>query len=171
MTIISTYRKGKNASEIQSLKIYLTSIMIRKDISKKDLFYLHGIYSIQSYLLVGHLFWFIILAQHETDEVILYIHSVHKHRGNSFKLQNYKTRYINLLITYFNIELKRIKLTSYTNTKLTDMSDRYRLRDNSPDTYQDCYHPSTNIDPRAKALWPISVSRDDNSPDMEKGIH
>ena len=22
-----------------------------------------------------------------------------------------------------------------------------------------------------KALWPISVSRDDNSPDMEKGMH
>jgi hypothetical protein len=27
---------------------------------------------------VGHLFWFTILAQHETDDVILYIHSVHK---------------------------------------------------------------------------------------------
>jgi len=37
--------------------------------------------------------------------------------------------------------------------------------------FQDCYHPSTDIDPRAKALWPISVSRDDNSPDMEKGMH
>jgi hypothetical protein len=33
------------------------------------------------------------------------------------------------------------------------------------------YHPSTDIDPRAKALWPISVSRDDSSPDMEKGMH
>jgi hypothetical protein len=29
---------------------------------------------------VGHLFWFTILAQHETNDVILYIHSVHKHR-------------------------------------------------------------------------------------------
>jgi hypothetical protein len=28
-----------------------------------------------------------------------------------------------------------------------------------------------DIDPRAKALWPISVSRDDNSLDMEKGMH
>jgi hypothetical protein len=37
--------------------------------------------------------------------------------------------------------------------------------------YQDCYHPSTDIDPRAKALWSISVSWDDNSPDMEKGMH
>ena len=36
---------------------------------------------------------------------------------------------INLLITYFNIELKRTKLTSHTDTKRMDMSDRYRLRD------------------------------------------
>jgi hypothetical protein len=35
---------------------------------------------------------------------------------------------INLFITYFNIELKRTKLTSCTDTKLMDMSDRYRLR-------------------------------------------
>ena len=27
------------------------------------------------------------LAQHETDDVIMYIHNVHKHRGNS-KLQD-----------------------------------------------------------------------------------
>ena len=37
-------------------------------------------------------------------------------------------------------------------------------------SYEDCYHPSTDIDPRAKALWPISVSRDDNTHDMEKGM-
>jgi hypothetical protein len=36
-------------------------------------------------------------------------------------------------ITYFNIELKRIKLTSHTDTKLMDMRNRYRLRDSSPD--------------------------------------
>jgi hypothetical protein len=41
---------------------------------------------------VGHLFWFTILAQHETNDVTLYIHSVHKHRGNSFQRQNYKMR-------------------------------------------------------------------------------
>ena len=41
--------------------------------------------------------------------------------------------YINLFIKYFNIELKRTKLTSHTDTKHMDMSDRYRLRDNSPD--------------------------------------
>ena len=47
---------------------------------------------------------------------------------------------INLFITYFNLELKRTILTSHTDTKVMDMSDRYRLRD-------------------------------DNSPDMEKGMH
>jgi hypothetical protein len=41
---------------------------------------------------VGHLFWFTILAQHETNDVILYIHSVHKHRRNTFQRQNYKMR-------------------------------------------------------------------------------
>ena len=30
---------------------------------------------------------------------------------------------------------------------------------------------STDIDPLAKVLWPISVSLDDNDPDMEKGMH
>ena len=29
----------------------------------------------------------------------------------------------------------------------------------------------SDIDPRAKALWSISLSRDDNSPDMENGMH
>ena len=37
--------------------------------------------------------------------------------------------------------------------------------------YQDCYLPSTDIDPRAKALWPIFVSHDENDPDMEKEMH
>ena len=40
----------------------------------------------------------------------------------------WKKACINLCITYFNIELKRTKLTSHTDTKLMDMSDRYRLR-------------------------------------------
>ena len=38
-------------------------------------------------------------------------------------------------------------------------------------SYQDCRHPSTDIDPRAETLWPISLSRDDNNPHMEKGMH
>jgi len=33
------------------------------------------------------------------------------------------------------------------------------------------FHIRTVIIPRTKALWPISVSQDDNSPDMEKGMH
>ena len=33
------------------------------------------------------------------------------------------------------------------------------------------FHIRTVIDPRVKAFWAISVSRDDNSPDMEKGMH
>ena len=46
----------------------------------------------------------------------------------------WKKACINLFITYFNIELKRTKLTSHTDTKLMDMSDQYRLRDdNRPD--------------------------------------
>ena len=40
----------------------------------------------------------------------------------------WKKACINLFITYFNIELKRTKLTFHTDTKLMDMSDRYRLR-------------------------------------------
>jgi hypothetical protein len=39
----------------------------------------------------------------------------------------WKKTCINLFITYFNIELKRTKLTSHTDTKLMDMSDRYLL--------------------------------------------
>ena len=40
----------------------------------------------------------------------------------------WKKAYINLFITYFNIELKRTTLYSHTDTKLMDMSDRYPLR-------------------------------------------
>ena len=40
----------------------------------------------------------------------------------------WKKACINQFITYFNIELKRTKLTSHTDTKLMDMSDRYQLR-------------------------------------------
>jgi hypothetical protein len=32
------------------------------------------------------------------------------------------------------------------------------------------FHIRTVIIPRTKALWPISVSQDDNSPDMEKDM-
>ena len=61
---------------------------------------------------VGHLFWFTILAQHETDDVILYIHSVHKHRGNSFKLQNCKMRLKQIRLNWINsMQVKKILFT------------------------------------------------------------
>ena len=40
----------------------------------------------------------------------------------------WKKACVNLFITYFNIELKRTKLTSHTDTKLMDMRERYHLR-------------------------------------------
>ena len=39
----------------------------------------------------------------------------------------WKKACINLFITYFNIELKRTKLSSHIDTKFMDMSDRYQL--------------------------------------------
>jgi hypothetical protein len=59
------------------------------------------------------LFWFTIVAQHETDDVILYIHSVHKHRGNSFKLQNYKMRLKQIRLNWINsMQVKKILFTN-----------------------------------------------------------
>ena len=52
--------------------------------------YDHAVTSARPCNKVGPLFWFTILVQHKTDDDILYIHSIHKHRGNSFKLKNYK---------------------------------------------------------------------------------
>ena len=57
-------------------------------------------------------------------------------------------------ITYFNIELKRTKLTSYTDTKLMDMNDRYRLRDNSPDM-----ETPTNISSLDSDLFQTTIDR------------
>ena len=48
----------------------------------------------------------------------------------------WKKACINLFITYFNIELKRTNLTFHTDTKLMDMSDRYRLRVLLPKRHQ-----------------------------------
>ena len=56
----------------------------------------HDVTSARSCNKVGHLFWFTILAQHETNDVILYMHSVHKlvmGIGNIFKIDD---RYINI---------------------------------------------------------------------------
>ena len=62
---------------------------------------------------VGHLFWFTILAHHETDDVILYIHSIHKHRGNSFKLQNYKMRLKQIRLNWISLFFLIIMLLKY----------------------------------------------------------
>ena len=60
---------------------------------------------------VSHLFWFTILAQHETNDVILYSHSVHKHRGNSFQRQNYKMRLKQRTLNWINsMQVKKILL-------------------------------------------------------------
>ena len=62
---------------------------------------------------VGHLFWFTILAQHETNDIILYIHSVHKHRENSFKLKNYKMRLKQIRLNWINsMQVKKILFTN-----------------------------------------------------------
>jgi hypothetical protein len=62
---------------------------------------------------VGHLFWFTILAQHETNEVILYIHSVHKHWGNTFHRQNYKMRLKQRSLNWINsMQVKKIPFTN-----------------------------------------------------------
>ena len=62
---------------------------------------------------VGHLFWFTPLAQHETNDVILYIHSVHKHRGNSFQRQNYKMRLKQRSLNWINS--RQVKKILFTN--------------------------------------------------------
>ena len=62
---------------------------------------------------VGHLFWFTILAQHETNDVILYIHNVHKHRGNTFQRQNYKMRLKQRSLNWINsMQVKKILFTN-----------------------------------------------------------
>jgi hypothetical protein len=69
--------------------------------------------SAQSCNKVGHLFWFTILAQHETNDVILYIHSVHKHRENSFQRQNYKMRLKQRSLNWINsMQVKKIHFTN-----------------------------------------------------------
>ena len=58
---------------------------------------------------VDHLFWFTILAQHETNDVILYIHSVHKHWGNTLQRQNYKMRLKQRSLNWINsMQVKKI---------------------------------------------------------------
>jgi hypothetical protein len=57
----------------------------------------------------------------------------------------WKKACINLFITYFNIELKRTKLTSHTDTKHMDISDRYRLRVLLPKRQREIFPRWTSI--------------------------
>jgi hypothetical protein len=83
-------------------------------------YFIHNCYAIVSWHLltrscnkVGHLFWFTILAQHETNEVIPYIHSIHKHRGNSFQRQSYKMRLKQRSLNWINsMQVKKILFTN-----------------------------------------------------------
>ena len=69
--------------------------------------------SVRSCNKVGHLFWFTILAQHETNDVILYIHSIHKHRGNSIQRQNYKMTLKQRSLNWINsMQVKKILFTN-----------------------------------------------------------
>jgi hypothetical protein len=86
---------------------------IKSPIWHCQLFKYHVVTSARSCNKVGHLFWFIILAQHETNDVILYIHSVHKHRGNSFQRQNYKMRLKQGSLNWINsMQVKKILFTN-----------------------------------------------------------
>jgi hypothetical protein len=74
MMITSTNRKGKNAWEIPSLKTFNKHNDQEKKtlVKKKDLFYLHGIYSIQK-------IWLILPGKYiqvvTKRQIILYFHS------------------------------------------------------------------------------------------------
>jgi hypothetical protein len=75
---------------------------------------------IVSWHLLGHTIksvtWFDLQfwrSTHETNDVILYIHSVHKHRGNSFQRQNYKMRLKQRSLNWINsMQVKRILFTN-----------------------------------------------------------
>ena len=97
-----------------------------------DLTRIECMYIQTSYIVsCGHLFWFTILAQHETNGVILCIHSVHKQRElfSTSKLQDeIKTEKFELnkfhaskkksflLMSFFLI----IMLVKYTGTRIPD---------------------------------------------------
>jgi hypothetical protein len=71
----------------------------------------------------GHLFWFTILAQHETNDVILYIHSVHKHRGNTFQRQNYKMRLKQRSLNWINsMQVKKIQVCEWLGPGYTTIN-------------------------------------------------
>jgi hypothetical protein len=84
---------------------------------------------------------------------------------------------IDLFITYFNIELKRTKLTSYTDTKLIDNGLGIWKK-----ACFDVFITYFNIELKRTKLTSHTDTKllnmsdrywlmDDDSPDMEKGMH
>ena len=70
-------------------------------------------HAIKSVIKKRHLFWFANLTQHEIDDVILYFYSVHKHRGNSFELQDYKMRLKQIRLNWINsMQVKKVIFTN-----------------------------------------------------------
>jgi hypothetical protein len=71
-----------------------------------------------------------VLTDHifETNDVILYIHSVHKHRGNTFQRQNYKMRLKQMRLNWINsMQVKKILFRAdvtvgYMNRNCLDVS-------------------------------------------------
>jgi hypothetical protein len=78
---------------------------------------------------VGHLFWFTNLTQNETDDAILYIYHVYKHRGNSFKLQDYKMRLRRIRLNWINSMQVRKVLFTNVFFSLVSMLVKYVLSD------------------------------------------
>ena len=103
---------------------------------------------------VGHLFWFTILVQHETNDVILYIHSVHKCRGNSFQLQNYKMRLKQRSLNWINsMEVKKILFTNVFFSWSLCLLCFHRWYSPSICIFQLCWHN------RHHSSWPFLECR------------
>ena len=81
---IYIYTEGKKK---RSVNIFGDLILFNRMFFSILIYPIPNVTSARSCDKVGHLFWLTIIAQHETNDVILYIHSVHKHRGNSFQRQ------------------------------------------------------------------------------------
>jgi hypothetical protein len=67
---------------------------------------------------VGHLFWFTILAQHEANDVILYIYNVYRRRSSFFlKHEDYKMRLKQVRLNWTNTT--QVKKLFFTNILFT----------------------------------------------------
>ena len=70
---------------------------------------------------VGHLLWFTgILAQHEANDVILYIYNVYRRRSSFLKLEDYKMRSKQVRLNWTNS--MQVKKLLFTNVLLSGHS-------------------------------------------------